>query len=507
MSRLPVASLTPTRKGGQRDIPGDAFYCCGYSQDAGYFVWSKYGGVNVVDEMPGATRSEGGPSPFEVSVAVPLQEPDQFAVSEDGTEVAVAGGGALYVAQVRGSGIQPTQELPGTGGITALAFLGGSQRLVSASGTALVLWNLSQVSRITAGPIINAPDSANVGTPPEIAVSPDGKHIATAGESLDPTVILQNLATSPPTETTISEPVTTPLPMWSADSTRLFLLGDDRSGNGAVQWSGGRFDGAWRVPSAQTEYTSGQVLAAGLSPDGKRVVLVDDSGDIQVRRAGNGAVLHATPGGQEVLGSGAPPQNVAAVSSDANVVAVVLPSGVVRVTNVQSGQSHDLPGVPATAVTFAEDRLLVQRQDNSLEVWDTAGTRLFRSTPGDAQYAHAIAAVPHSGLVARVTEQGNIELSALGSGQVLGSLHFLTPPAQSENRPGTRRQWRRARTARSRSPQRVARSSAGSSIPTPGSMPRALRPTVTSQLTSGDVQSARNRPRILHASVRLASTP
>ena len=115
-------------------------------------------------------------------------------------------------------------------------------------------------------------------------------------------------------------------------------------------------------------------------------------------------------------------------------MAVVLPSGAVRVTTVDSGHAHDLTGPPASAVTFAGDALLVQRQDNNLEVWNATGTRILRIIPGDARYAEGMTAVPHTGLVARVTEEGSVELSELDSGQLLGSFP-LPLPARSGGEP------------------------------------------------------------------------
>lgn len=436
-SRLPVASLTPITNGGQLDTPGDLFYCCGYSQDGSYFVWSKFGYVNIVNEKPNASNQRSGAGQLETA-AMPLQEPNQFAVSEDGTEVAAAGGDALYVAPASASGNIIARQLPGTGGITALAFLGNSQHLVSASGTAVVLWNLSQVSRIAVDPSINAPDGSNVGVPPQIAFSPDGKHIAITGDKFSP-IIVQNLGKSSAAETVMNTPVFSDdstysaTPLWSVDSKRLFLLGDNGNGDTAVQWSDGRFGAAWPTTSARWGRASGQVLAARLSPNGQRLVFIDDRGDIQVRSVADGAILYSLPGIKQAI-SQDPPQNLAAISDDTAMTAIVLPDGTVRITAIDSGYHHDLPGTLANAVIFTQNRLLIECQDNSLEVWNPSGTHLYRSIPGDAIYAHGITTIPHTQLVARVTEQGAVVLSNLDSGQSLGSL-TLPYPARATGEP------------------------------------------------------------------------
>jgi WD40 repeat protein len=99
----------------------------------------------------------------------------------------------------------------------------------------------------------------------------------------------------------------------------------------------------------------------------------------------------------------------------------------VRVTSLPYGQHHDLPGPPASVVTYAAGRLLVQQADGTLDEWDPAGTRLIRSISGDASYAQAITGIPRSDLVARLTYQGTIELTDLDSGQLLGTLTAPQP--------------------------------------------------------------------------------
>jgi hypothetical protein len=200
-----------------------------------------------------------------------------------------------------------------------------------------------------------------------------------------------------------------------------------------VQWSGGRFGTAWPTASARWGSASGQVLAARLSPNGQRLVLIDAHGSIQVRSASDGAILYGIPGIKQIPDQ-APPQDLAGISDDAAIAAIVLPSGTVRVTDIGSGRYHDLPGAPGNAIVFAQGRLLVERQDNSLEVWNTAGTNLYRSIPSGAIYTRGMTAIPHTRLVARVTEQGTVVLSDLDSGQLLGSL-TLPFPARATGEP------------------------------------------------------------------------
>lgn len=68
-----------------------------------------------------------------------------FAVDDLAQRVVLAGGGELYVADI------PDEDTPakyrrllGTANVDAITFLGSPDRLVSASGRSLLLWDLNQ---------------------------------------------------------------------------------------------------------------------------------------------------------------------------------------------------------------------------------------------------------------------------------------------------------------------------------------------------------------------------
>jgi WD40 repeat protein len=221
----------------------------------------------------------------------------------------------------------------------------------------------------------------------------------------------------------------------------LFLLGDAGAGRGALVWSDGSFRSTWPGSSARNNDVNGtqapgEAVAARLSADGREVILVNQDGDIQIRESGDGVILRKIPGiSREIIPvSGGELQNRAAISMDAATVAFVLPDGAVRVTSVPSGEHHDLPGPPARVISYTADQLLIERLDGTLDEWDTLGTRLIRSIPGDAAYAEGITGIPHSSLVARLTYQGTVELTDLDSGQTLGSV-TAPLPARSGGEP------------------------------------------------------------------------
>jgi WD40 repeat protein len=425
-SRLAVATLREIDRKDDTVTPGDLFYCCGYSGDGRYFVWAKYGWVSV-EPQGGAPRPHDAQTALPMSV--PLAQPNRFAVSRDGARAAVAGGGELYFGDVQGTQMQ---RLPGTGAVTAISFLGGSNRLVSATGDNLILWDLAQSSQLLAGAPATAPDSPNAGAPPRLAVSPDGTRLAATGVQTDP-LIIQDL-TDAQASRKVEQPVTDPFPVWSADGERLFLLGDDGAGHGGVEWSDRGIGHPWDGPSTRTTtgpggyQALGQVLAARLTPDGQRIVLVDEHGDIHVREVASGRILQSWPGGPDEL---APPwserQNAAAVSADAAFVATVQPGGKVRITDVSSGRTHNLTTTGTRTVTFSTDHLIVGQSDNGIELWDPAGTVRSDAEAGNATYAQATVPLPRQNLVARLTDQGSVEITDITTRQVVGSLALPLP--------------------------------------------------------------------------------
>jgi WD40 repeat protein len=428
-SRLSVATLRVTAGGGQPATPGDAYYCCGFSADARYSVWAKYNIVNLLANQPGPPAAQA------LTTTVPLRYPDRSTVSADGTEMAVAGGGALYVTPTSPDSENPPEQLTGTGNVDSVAFVGGNRQLVSSTGSTLMFWDLRQPSRITTGRAVDATDTPNAGDQPLLGISPDGRHLALSGaDTYRPVGGSGNLVVADVGESARGQLVTAPfadaVPVWSADGGRLLLVGSNGDvGYGAVWWSGGVFTGAWRTPNAN------EPVAARLSPDGRRVVVVSDHGDIQVRRMSDGAVLTSAGGGQQPAGPGSfGTRNYAAVSADTATVYLVGADRAVHVVDPATGRQHALPGPAAVSVAAAEDRLLVTRADNSLQVWDRTGARLLRTVPADAGYTPVLAAVPGSRLVARLSDLGTVSVWNIDTGALLGSF-TLPRPARSTGQP------------------------------------------------------------------------
>jgi hypothetical protein len=116
-------SLTETDSGGQMTTPSDAYYCCGFTADAGYFAWAKFDSVSMdaMNPHPSGDFLATGDFP-ELSVSAPIDYPDRFAVATDGREVAVAGGGQLCVGR---PGVNSkAEQLTGTGHVDAFVTVG-----------------------------------------------------------------------------------------------------------------------------------------------------------------------------------------------------------------------------------------------------------------------------------------------------------------------------------------------------------------------------------------------
>ncbi|GAB3810037.1 hypothetical protein [Micromonospora zhanjiangensis] len=177
-ARLDAADFARREGSDEQVTPADQYYCCGYSPDTSYFAWAKYGQVWLTAHPAGPDGAGQPRSPAEPA-AIPIEEPDRFAVATDGRAVAAAGGEALYAYLTDGG----VKRLPGTSGTRAMAFL-GTHRLVTATaaGSTLVLWDFDQVSRMLAGPPTDAPDTSNAGPVPQLAVAPDGHRLAVLSE-------------------------------------------------------------------------------------------------------------------------------------------------------------------------------------------------------------------------------------------------------------------------------------------------------------------------------------
>jgi WD40 repeat protein len=384
-------------------LPGDGFGCCGYSADAGYLAWAKFDTVNVFADNPDPGTFYAVGAHF--SASVPIEKPDQFAVSGDGMAVAVAGAGQLFVSPVTANSPVAAQQLTGTGAIDAVTFVGGDQQLVSADDTSLTYWDLQQTSQVlAAGPLITAPFAPQAGGRPQVAISPDGRHIAMYGPDHGDLILVD-----PSGSTTLQVPTGLKLPIWDPRNNEWLLLGD-----GAVRVAGQSLTPVWRQPNP------GWPFAAQVSSDGLRVAEVNDDGAIQLRDLSDGTVLKSIPGDPRSLGG--------AISADGTTAATIQGNGDVVVTNVPTGhQDSRLTGYRAQEVAFGDNQLLVVGTENSLQVRSMDGTQLLRTIPPDTSGDPYVTGIPGTRLIARLTDAGTAEVWNIDNGTQLASIPL--PPA------------------------------------------------------------------------------
>lgn len=354
---------------------------------------------------------------------------EAFTISRDGTRVATAAAGTVYVAATGEQGAEVV-ELTGNDGVNANAvtFL-GDERLVSATGNTLALWDLASPGRFGADLGVQLNYGCHA-CEPRLAPSPDDRRVAfvTVDQAtqyqLDNPAHPPQVLTSPSESADSSFPGDQTLPVWSADSNRLLLLGLGH--DSALVWNSSKPThpvGKWPEGFPETHPVTSRVSA-----DGTMVVVVNSHGDVVVRTFSDGEVTRTLPGTADLDTIGFPPPAAAAtISYDLGTVALIDQQAVTLV-NLHTGTRRALPGGPGKGVLFTRDKLVVLRPTDALEVWDTTGTHLFASKPGAGSYQPVLAAPAQGGMVARLRTDNVVVLTQLDSGLTLSSFPLPTSP-------------------------------------------------------------------------------
>jgi WD40 repeat protein len=369
--------------------------------------------------------------------------PSALAISADGRMAADADSGTIYASDITSynhASSSTLLTLPGntTINLNTLTFVGHSDsELLSASGSLVTLWGLSQYSRITSVAPATIPQSCAQCAGPGIYASPDaGQAVITSGSSK--TAMLINL---PPTARSITSlpqnaarsPEYGPA-LWSHDGRRFSIL-TPSNGSGQI-WSTTRklgFVRDWATSSAMSALPDtgfdapvSLISAAG----GKEIIELDTVGNIIIRNSATGAVEHQLAG---PVGPGAANPNsqyLAATDPQAKYAAIIAPvSDKVDVVNIGTGAIIRLPGGPATGVAYDGKQLLIQRSSGTFEVRSADGQQLIRSFAGDMN-ATAGPAVNGAGFAVEVNSDGTALVFDIAPGQEIGS---ITLPAGPRN--------------------------------------------------------------------------
>ena len=366
--------------------------------------------------------------------------PAALAVSRGGTHVATAIGSTLRVSRTYAPGKKESEPLalPGAGTVTegALAFVGsGGSRLVSASLDILSLWDLEQHSRIAQAAEVAIPGSCLGCEAPRVSVSPDGRDTAVL-DSGGTRLSTLRLGVPAKEQRQRKLPAVVKLPgfaelLWRPDSDRLIVVAPDGSAQILARGRVWRPVGSWTAVPNPLRLSDPPALLRFL-PGGRKVAEVHASGTVRFRDAKSGKVLRELPGPRSMAPTATSRAvlNRSYVALDARAAhAAVLDeqalgesgSARVHVISTKSGRSRTIRAADVRGITYAGDRLLIQRSSGALELWSASGSRRLGTVEGVED--PAVGPVTGGGFVAGTTsEDHTVRLLDLDSESVLGTL-------------------------------------------------------------------------------------
>jgi hypothetical protein len=371
-------------------------------------VWSTAG--------PTAGLYEGSD---QFTAQAPISDPPgPLALSPDGTRLAVADRGSIYVAPVAPAGAprDTTVQLSGAGAVgdDLLGFFADNTHLLSAAGRQAALWDLDQIDRLAKTTPTPLADTCRGCDGARLSISPDNTRAVITDDTAHYTIVQPLPAVGGPAEVVEGF---TGAPLWT-DSAGAITL---QSGSPPTRVPSGMH----AVPVSGDQV--GDLVAAALRSDGHTVVAVTATGAVYLVDKNTGSA-HQAVAGPAHLAAAANHLRSAALDSAADVVAFVNrrsdtdTSGSVTIIDVavRASVGH-VPGDDVTGVAFAGSRLLVQRIRGALEVWDQRGSRLERVIAGDKSFAWPAPVGDRSGTkVARQSLGGEIDLVDLDTGSLLG---------------------------------------------------------------------------------------
>jgi hypothetical protein len=393
---------------------------------------------------------KSGQAPYdpELTGRTPGGSPQALALSWDGKRTAIADTGTIYVSDtvpgpkpagtplaLTGNDQINSDVVRGGGG--ALRFFGDNDHLLSASGDALAVWDLTQHSLISRRMGVTVDFACNACPGPQVSVSPDGRkagvvdgnHVSAAVRQLE----------SPGWETVIKGDLfggtNYSSLLWGADGKKLLVQVRAEQGDRVfdVRSSdrGAALLDRWG-PSPEPKETTGQPMLSG---DRRHVVTVGadaldggDSAKTVIRHAATGAVEQVVPALSGVKDAKIEPAG--AVNANATALATIqdqFGAKLAKLVNFENGRSRTIGSGPADAALFSGEHLLIQRSNGVLEVWDASGTHLQRSIAGEPDYATGPVANRQGTLVARERSDGTVAITDLQSGETLGSFRLPAP--------------------------------------------------------------------------------
>lgn len=415
--RFSVANLRGLSQSEYPSAPASG-YRSGFSQDASHFGYTKHGRAIAYD-----TRSKID-SESTHTANLNVTEPEHLVISNNGKYMAAAGGGEFHLSGLENTALA---SLDGYGNIDEVTFLGNGPKLVSASDTVMTLWDPSQESRLQLGPSLKMPTTSNVGGAPRLALSPDGERLAVAsGDGEKPAVF--DMTSPEESRRRIHVDKSRLLPVWSADGSRLYLLG---KGGSATAVRGNRVVERWEAAGDSS------VITAKASADHDHMIIVTHRDGVQIRDINTGKVKRTIAESADIENVPNARHGIATIDEDARFVAMInepapIPSrgpdtdNSISLIDTNTGRTRRLDVADANAVSFRGNKLIVQKHNGIIEMWNPRKLTKLNSFTGDSEYTSSLTPIKGTNLIARLRADGTAVIMKLDTGKTLGS--FSLPP-------------------------------------------------------------------------------
>ncbi|MFC3895195.1 hypothetical protein ACFOWZ_27240 [Lentzea rhizosphaerae] len=357
-----------------------------------------------------------------------IAKPSAMSLSADASHLAIAEDGAIHVSRVLPAEVPPAEpvKLTGTGTITTrgLAFLGTSSRkLVSASGSRVTLWDLDQIDRIGRAFPVSLRAGCNACGPPNIALSHDAAQmIAIDGSGWEgvvgPVTHPEQLRALP----NLNLSARYGPAVWNGSDAAV-VVQPETGGSQAVVPTGFP-DHVHAVAAGERD---GEVIAAALSSDRRRLIVVQADGGFDLVDLTSGATQRVVPDPSAPDRPKAPVVRAAAANAD---LVAVADEKSISVRDVPTGKViGEITRSGVRYLAFVPGRLLVQLESGELEIWDERLTGRQSTIAGDAGFIWR--PISNGTLVARARADNAITLADLATGSVLASI-----PGDSARRVG-----------------------------------------------------------------------
>jgi len=388
------------------------------SGDGKFFTATNAASTIQVWPTSGVNRVK---APF--TALAPVSFPKSAALSYNGTALAVAEGGVIYVTPVARAGAPRAAlvQLVGNPSINLndLSFLGGDAHLISATGSTIAVWNLKRTDRLERAEPAHVKLSCSACPGPEMAISPDGGRAAMVTPR-DSSAVVQPLPGVTGRAEVISGnlldgPIYGP-PVWQ-ESGRHVILPYPGPAAGVPSL------GSTESFAAPLPIGNQPAIASALSADGKSLIFVGATGGIYQLNAENGALVRTGPHiGPPLISTDPDNQQPAAIDPADGVVALASRK-IVTIVRIKDGKAVGfIPAPDVASVAFGGSKLLVQLQNGTLQVWNHQGTGLELTIAGDSGYRWPPVANQDGTLVARQRIDGSVVIDSLLNGATLDTL-------------------------------------------------------------------------------------